>query len=298
MYLTGPFDDQLGQTDRNRKSMFIRQNVIRDLDLLMRPSKYARITLLKVNFYRENRRLLSSRYPLFDGRLSMSYSKWVWENRMTSYKTLVGSSLIWILTVGSGGLDVYATNVVQVPISTAAHETNEDGINTIVMSWDQSTTPDPLLLQWGRSRVPVRGDALEPLMEAFDYAMAHYSTTNRPTGTLSLYEAFSSPVGNEGPSAGAALAVGFLAVLRGDQLTKGITITGELESTGRIGLVRNIGENIRAAARQGYRVLLIPRGQMHGSRVTLVGIGVEPNVVLREVETIDEAYEIMTGKKL
>ena len=38
--------------------------------LLMRPSKCARITSLKVHFYRQNRRLLSSDYALFDGRLS------------------------------------------------------------------------------------------------------------------------------------------------------------------------------------------------------------------------------------
>jgi hypothetical protein len=36
----------------------------------MRPSKCARITSLKVHFYKQNRRLLSSRYALFDGRLS------------------------------------------------------------------------------------------------------------------------------------------------------------------------------------------------------------------------------------
>ncbi len=38
----------------------------------MRPSKCAPITSLKVHFYRQHRRLLSSRYALFDGPLNKS----------------------------------------------------------------------------------------------------------------------------------------------------------------------------------------------------------------------------------
>jgi len=108
----------------------------------------------------------------------------------------------------------------------------------------------------------------------------------------------STSISTEGPSAAAALAIGFLALLKGDRLIDGIALTGTLESTGRIGQVRNIREKIKAAGREGYRVLLVPRGQMYAPRVKLVGIGVEPNVVVREVGTIDEAYEIMTGNRL
>ena len=41
--------------------------------LLMRPSKCARITFSKVPFLRETKRLLSTDYALFDGRLSNSF---------------------------------------------------------------------------------------------------------------------------------------------------------------------------------------------------------------------------------
>jgi predicted S18 family serine protease len=90
-------------------------------------------------------------------------------------------------------------------------------------------------------------------------------------------------LGAEGASSGAALTVGFFAVLRGDQLRNGIAITGVLESSGRIGQVRNIGKMVQAGARQGYRVLLVPRGQMSVPRVKFAGIGVEPNVAYRGV---------------
>ena len=120
-----------------------------------------------------------------------------------------------------------------------------------------------------------------------------------PTGTLSLSTTISSPLSNDGPSAGAALAVGFLAVLRGDPLLSDVALVGALEITGRIGQVRRIGTRIRAAARQGYRVVLVPRGQRQVPHIIRrVGMGVEPNIIIREVGTIDEAYEIMTGKRL
>ena len=37
---------------------------------------------------------------------------------------------------------------------------------------------------------------------------------------------------------------------------------------------------------------------MYVHRVKLAGFGVEPNVIVGEVGTIDEASEIMTGKRL
>jgi predicted S18 family serine protease len=87
-------------------------------------------------------------------------------------------------------------------------------------------------------------------------------------------------------------------VLKGDPLISGIALTGTLEPTGRIGSVRRVAEKIKAAAQSGYRLLLVPRGQLPAPRVTLARIGAESNLIVREVGTVDEAYEIMTGKKL
>jgi predicted S18 family serine protease len=102
----------------------------------------------------------------------------------------------------------------------------------------------------------------------------------------------------EGPGAGAALAIGFLALLKGDALIQGITITGTLEATGQIGTTSHVAEKVKSAAHAGYRVLLVPRGQFYTPRANLVSLGVESKVLVYEVGTIDEAYKIMTGKKL
>lgn len=204
------------------------------------------------------------------------------------------SGLILIVTLACGPLDTHATNVIELPIASLREDDAEIDRHTILMSWDQAATPDPLLLQWKKSQVPVRGTALEPLLEAFEFALARVSITSHPTGILSIDTPSSGSLGTDDTSAGAAFAVGFLTVLNGDQLVKGITVIGKLEPTGRIGHVRNIREKIRRASRQGYRVLLVPRGQWHKPQVRLAGIRVEPHLVVRELDTIDEAYDIMT----
>ncbi|HNI69032.1 MAG TPA: hypothetical protein PKV55_13380, partial [Nitrospira sp.] len=77
-----------------------------------------------------------------------------------------------------------------------------------------------------------------------------------------------------------------------------ITITGTLEDDGRIGEVSQVAEKTTAAARAGYHVLLVPRGQFYAPRANRVSLTLESQVMVREVDTIEEAYEIMTGRKL
>jgi predicted S18 family serine protease len=139
---------------------------------------------------------------------------------------------------------------------------------------------------------------MSSIQRAFRFAVERLAPSVRPTGTLSLYARFSGPLNAEGATAEAALAIGFLALLKGDHLKQDITITGTLEGDGRIGQVAQVAEKTTAAARAGYHVLLVPRGQFYAPRVNRVSLNLESNVLVREVETIEEAYEIMTGKKI
>lgn len=215
---------------------------------------------------------------------------------MKPHNTFAYAGLAILVSCHLDVFEVNASNIVKVPILLEGHQSDDGDVDEAVMSWDHGSTPDPLQIRWKTSQVPVRGAALEPLMTAFDYAMAYQSMTKHPTGILSLSIRLSAPLGEEGPSAGAGLAVGFLAVLRGDQLAQDIVITGTLEPSGRIGQVRDIKQKILIAAQQGYRVVLIPRGQISIPRTKLVGI--ESSVMIREVGTIAEAYAIVTGKQL
>lgn len=191
-----------------------------------------------------------------------------------------------------------ASRTLTVPISIATYTEDQVGFPTFVMKWDEGGQPDPLALRWGRSQVPVRGTGMGSIQRAFRFAVERLAPSTRPTGTLSLYATFSGPLSAEGSTAEAALAIGFLALLKGDALIQDITITGTLEGDGRIGQVAQVAEKTTAAARAGYRVLLVPRGQFYAPRINRVSLSLETNVLVREVETIEEAYEIMTGKTL
>jgi hypothetical protein len=191
-----------------------------------------------------------------------------------------------------------ASRTLIVPISIATYTEDQVGFPTFVMKWDEGNQPDPLTLRWGRSQVPVRATGMKSIHHAFRYAVERLASSIRPTGTLSLYATFSGPLSAEGSTAEAALAIGFLALLKGDHLIQDITITGTLEGDGRIGQVAQVAEKTTAAARAGYHVLLVPRGQFYAPRVNRVKLTPESNVLVREVDTIEEAYEIMTGRKL
>jgi Lon-like protease len=214
------------------------------------------------------------------------------------------SPLFIPLVASLAGLLVYlpstalASRTVTVPMSVALTADQLVGFPAFVMKWDEASQPTALALRWGRSQVPVRGAGMGSIQRVFRFSVARLAPLIRPSGVLSLYATFVGPLSTEGSAAEAALAIGFLALLKGDTLSKEITITGTLEGDGTIGQVAQVAEKTTAAAREGYRILLVPRGQFYTPRINRVALSLESKVLVREVDTIDEAYEIMTGGKL
>ena len=127
---------------------------------------------------------------------------------MTSHR-IVFYTLTAVLMGTIVSSDALASRVVHIPISAANRTDNSNEFNTIEMRWDQDEVPDPLLLRWGKSQVPVRASGLSPLAGAFDYALTRLTPGQQPTGTLSLFTMSSASISTEGPSAAAALAIGF-----------------------------------------------------------------------------------------
>jgi PDZ domain-containing protein len=146
--------------------------------------------------------------------------------------------------------------------------------------------------------VPVREAGRGSIQRAFNFAVERVSQPTWPTGVFSLYATFVGPFGSDGSSVEAALSIDFLALLNGDPLPQGSHHHRHLESNGSIGQVSQIAEQAMAAAQAGYRMLLVPRGQFYTPRVNRVAFNLKSNVWVREVDTIEEAYAIMTGKKL
>ncbi len=117
---------------------------------------------------------------------------------------------------------------------------------------------------------------------------------------------FSFSVGGriDGPSAGTLMTVGVLAALRGDQVREDATMTGTINPDGSVGPVGGIPHKLQGAADAGKKLVLVPVGQRQdfdlneGRMVDLVDLGQELGVEVREVSTVFEAYELLTGKPL
>jgi hypothetical protein len=190
-----------------------------------------------------------------------------------------------------------ADNVVEIPILSMIPANDRGAFLAMVLNWDKKPSPNPVELQSGNQRVRIMGTGLGALHAALRYAVDHTPAIPH-TGTITMYHASYAPTSSDGPSAGAAMAVGFLAVFRGDRIIRGVAVTGTIEPDGRIGPVGGIPDKVRAAKREGYRLVLVPAGQIRTTRWNLTELALELNITITEVETIDHAYELMTGRRL
>jgi len=190
-----------------------------------------------------------------------------------------------------------AETVVEVPVLAALKANNLGVFEVMVVVWDQKPAPDPVALRWHEGGVSLQEAVLDSMARAFRYAVDRTPTV-RHTGTVSVQGLAYARTSTDGTSAGAAMAVGFIAVLKEERILRGVALTGTILSDGRIGPVGAIPDKVRAAAREGYRTVLIPAGQLLDPRWNLTGLAMELNVTVKEVATIDEAYELMTGRPL
>ncbi|MCX8204650.1 MAG: hypothetical protein N3H31_03275 [Candidatus Nezhaarchaeota archaeon] len=66
----------------------------------------------------------------------------------------------------------------------------------------------------------------------------------------------------DGPSAGASIAILLTCVAKGMDLDPSVVMTGTVEEDGSVGRVGGVLEKAVAAAREGARVFIVPRGQV------------------------------------
>ncbi|WP_447598748.1 S16 family serine protease [Nitrospira sp. Nam80] len=214
---------------------------------------------------------------------------------------LCGRSIRCLLTasflVAAGPAPVQAEHVIELPILAAIKSNNLGVFEILLLQWDQKSVPTPPSLQWRTGNVVLGDTHLGSMAEAFRYAMERTPSVQH-SGTVTAVGLAYRPTGSDGPSAGAAMAVGFIALFKGDPIYRGVALTGTLHSDGSVGPVGSIPDKIRAAAREGYRTILIPSGQLNNSYWGLTRLSMELNVDLKEVSTIDEAYRLMTGRSL
>ncbi len=115
---------------------------------------------------------------------------------------------------------------------------------------------------------------------------------------------FSSSGWIDGPSAGCLMTVGVLAALRNEKVRDDATMTGTINPDGTIGPVGGIAHKLDGAAKAGKELVLVPIGQRYDydvnqeKLVDLVEAGQKLGVEVREVGTVFDAYEALTGQTL
>ncbi len=107
----------------------------------------------------------------------------------------------------------------------------------------------------------------------------------------------------DGPSAGALLTVGVLALTRGDKLKSNVTMTGTINPDGTVGPVGGIPYKVDGVKQAKKTVMLIPTGQRNaaddsGALVDVVDAGRRKGITVTEVADVYEAYQAFTGKSL
>ncbi|MBI4401269.1 MAG: hypothetical protein HY581_06520, partial [Nitrospirae bacterium] len=101
----------------------------------------------------------------------------------------------------------------------------------------------------------------------------------------------------DGSSASSAVAVGIMAAWRGDQVRPGVALTGEITADGRILEVGQLLGKLDGAASANMHTMLVPKSQAHTSEWDLLQQGRQRNITVIEVGSLQEAYDLMTGKK-
>jgi hypothetical protein len=165
---------------------------------------------------------------------------------------------------------VSADNVIELPVLAAIRQNNLGVFEILMIWWDKKAEPNPVQLQWLFGGVRLGNTHLGAMAQAFAYAVER---------TPSIQHSF-------------------IAMFKGEHIQRGIALTGTFEPGGHIGPVGGIPDKIRAAAREGYRTILVPRGQIHDPRWNLNELSFQLNVTVKEVDTIDEAYQLMTGQRI
>lgn len=140
-------------------------------------------------------------------------------------------------------------------------------------------------------------EALGSLSHALRYAIER-TPDIKHSGTVSMVAVTHWPTLNDGPSAGAPLAVALIAMFNGASVYPHVCLTGTLESGGHIGKVGSIPQKMRAAKSSGCRIMLVPKFQIVDNNWDLSHEALQLGLQLKEVETIDEAYELMVGRRL
>jgi hypothetical protein len=104
-----------------------------------------------------------------------------------------------------------------------------------------------------------------------------------------------------GPSAGGILTVAVLAALLEAPLRADVTMTGTITADGSLGRIGGVELKLQAAAKAGYRTVLLPPSNMtvrraNGEEVSAVDVGAALGLEVVEVADIQKAFALFAAR--
>lgn len=169
------------------------------------------------------------------------------------------------------------------------------GVNYIVIQLDRNLEHRGPTVLFSERGTAVGNDWKEGVRVAVTAAAAALGEDAR-NWTLTIknrtYSSFT-----DGSSASSAVAVGIMAAWRGDQVRPGVALTGEITADGRILEVGQLVSKLEGAAGANMHTMLVPKGQARTLEWDLLQQGRQRNITVIEVGSLQEAYDLMTGKK-
>ncbi|HYM20257.1 MAG TPA: endopeptidase La [Candidatus Kapabacteria bacterium] len=103
-------------------------------------------------------------------------------------------------------------------------------------------------------------------------------------------------VPKDGPSAGITLTMAMLSALNGKPARGDVAMTGEITLRGNVLPIGGLQEKLLAAQREGITTVLIP--EENRKTLTEIPKKITENLTIIPIEKIDQAIEIVFGKKL
>ena len=113
-----------------------------------------------------------------------------------------------------------------------------------------------------------------------------------------------SESGIDGPSAGMVMTAALSALLKGEDILDNVAMTGTINPDGTVGPVGGIPVKLKGAAEDGIKKFGFPVGLRMsndptvGRQVDLVSSGESYGIESVEIRSLEDAYQLLTGKQL
>lgn len=101
----------------------------------------------------------------------------------------------------------------------------------------------------------------------------------------------------DGKSASAVVAVGLMALYRGDAIRSDVILSGQVTSDGRLDVVGGLPVKIEAAAGAHYRTVVVAQDQIHTPDWEVANdVAAKKRMQLVQAATLEDAYQVMVGQ--